>query len=178
MNEPPQQQLQPVEFPPGLKWILALFGIAVIAGILGLTVGPMMVRDWRELQIEENGTDATATLLRIKDTGDRHNERPVVQFSVEIHPEGGEPYRTTITTTMSPVELPKYKEGDTVRVRFDPEHPDRAALMAPFNPSSAASRPARDAGGPTGPSDSDLRFNPTGQAPAKAPGSPAQSAQP
>lgn len=139
MNQPPQPptQLEAVEFPPGLKWILFLFAVLIIGGIVALTVGPMMLRDWRELQIKDHGTDATAQLLRIKDTGNRHNEDPIVQLSVEVHPEGGEPYRTAIITALSAVELPKYKEGDTVRVRFDPEHPDRAALMGPFKPAAA-----------------------------------------
>lgn len=134
MTQPPTQ-LEPVELPPGLKWIVLLIIVLLIAGILALTIGPTMLRDWRELQIKDHGTDAIATLLNIKDTGDRMNEDPVVQLSVEIQPEGGQPYRTTIETALSAVELPKYKVGDSVRVRFDPEHPERAALMGPYQPS-------------------------------------------
>jgi hypothetical protein len=134
MTNPPTQ-LEAVELPPGLKWIAILLVVLLVVGILALTVGPTMLRDWRELQIKDHGTDATATLLNIKDTGDRHNEDPIVQLAIEIQPEAGEPYRTSIVTAMSAVELPKYKAGDTVRVRFDPEHPERAALIGPYQPS-------------------------------------------
>lgn len=126
-------QLQPVELPPGLKWIAILFVIAIIAGILAITVGPMMLRDWRELRIKENGTDATAVLVRIKDTGDRHNEDPIVQLTVDVTPESGEPWRAAIVTALSAVELPKYKEGDTVRVRYDPEKPEHVVLIGPIS---------------------------------------------
>jgi hypothetical protein len=135
MNQP--TQLEPVELPPGLKWIAILLVLAVIVGIVALTVGPMMLRDWRELQLKDHGTDATAALLSIKDTGDRHNEDPIVQLTVEVRPESGEPWRATITTALSAVELPKYEVGDTVRVRYDPEKPQHVALIGPIQPQPA-----------------------------------------
>ena len=130
MNSP--SQLEPVELPPGLKWIAILLVIAVIVGILALTVGPMMLRDWRELQLKDHGTDATATIVNIEDTGDRHNEDPIVQFTVDVQPESGEPWRAAIETAMSAVELPKYHVGDQVRVRYDPEKPKHVALIGPI----------------------------------------------
>jgi hypothetical protein len=142
MNQPPTQ-LEPVELPPGLKWIAILLVIAVVVGIIALTFGPTMLRDWRELQLKDHGTDATAVLVSIKDTGDRLNEDPVVQFTVEITSpdDANKSWRATIETGMSAVELPKYKVGDQVRVRYDPEHPKHVALMGPFQPSQPAKIP-------------------------------------
>lgn len=133
MSQPPTQ-LEPVELPPGLKWIAILLVLAVVVGIVALTFGPTMLRDWRELQLKDHGTDATAMLLSIKDTGDRLNEDPVVQLTVEITPQDGKVWRAQIETAMSAVELPKYKVGDQVWVRYDPEKPQHVALIGPIQP--------------------------------------------
>jgi hypothetical protein len=138
MTQPPTQ-LEPVELPPGLKWIAILLVLAILVGIVALTFGPTMLRDWRELQLKDHGTDATAVLLSIKDTGDRLNEDPVVQLTVEITPQsGGDVWRASIETAMSAVELPKYKVGDQVRVRYDPEKPQHVALIGPLAPQPTA----------------------------------------
>jgi len=132
--EPDKQRLEPVELPPGAKWLAIGLVLAVVLGILALTVGPWAWKGWRELQVLKHGTDATAKLLKIEDTGDRYNDNPVVQLSVEVYPEGREPYRATIETALSAVDLKNYNVGEQIRVRYDPEDPKQVALVGPITP--------------------------------------------
>ena len=130
--EPGKPRLEPVELPPGAKWLAIGLVLAVVLGILALTIGPWAWKGWREHQILNNGTDATAKLLKIVDTGDRFNDNPVVQLSVEVQPEGRGPYRATIETALSAVDLKHYEVGEQIRVRYDPEDPKQVVLVGPI----------------------------------------------
>ncbi|KIG12360.1 hypothetical protein DB30_01551 [Enhygromyxa salina] len=130
----PRKPLEPVELPPGIKWIAIGVVLVVVLGLITLVAAPMLLPAWQEHQLLENGTDATAKILKIIDTRDKVNENPVVQLSVEVHPEGGEPYRAAIVTPLSAVDLKNYDVGGMVRVRFDPKDPKKVALVGPITP--------------------------------------------
>ena len=94
-------------------------------------LGPFLVEGFRERAILKNGTDATATIIALRDTRDRVNENPVVELTVEVEAEGLKPYRAQIVTPLSAVELQSYPVGARVRVRYDPEDPSKVALVGP-----------------------------------------------
>lgn len=130
--EPGKQRLEPVELPPGAKWLAIGMVLTVVLGLLAVTVGPWAYQGWREQQILEHGTEATAELLKIIDTGNRSNDNPVVQLSVEVHPEGRGPFRASIETVLSVVDLKNYEVGGQIRVRYDPEDPSQVVLVGPI----------------------------------------------
>ncbi|NVB36433.1 hypothetical protein G6O69_01225 [Pseudenhygromyxa sp. WMMC2535] len=126
----PRQDLPPT--PPGLKRLGLGILFAFVFGVFALLAGPFILDGWREYQILENGEDAVATLLVMRDTKDRANDNPIVAMTVEVHPEEGKPYRAQIVTPISMVALQNYRVGGQVRIRFDPKDPTQVALVGPI----------------------------------------------
>ncbi len=85
------------------------------------------VADTRALQ--ETGVVAEAVIVRIWDTGITVNDDPVIGMEVEIHPEGGEPWRATIPKSLiSRLDIPQFQPAQTVQIRFDPQDRSRVGL--------------------------------------------------
>ena len=126
----PGQELPPA--PPGLK--RAAFGLLLlfVFGMFAMIAGPFLLDGWREHQILENGEDAIATIIVMRDTKDRANENPIVAMTVEVQPDKGKAYRAQIVTPISIVDLQNYRVGNKVRVRFDPADRSKVALVGPI----------------------------------------------
>ena len=105
---------------------------AFVITVFGLMAGPFLLDGWREQQVLKHGADATATILQLEDTKDRANENPIVRLTVEVTPAAGEPYRASIVTPISVVDLKNYDVGGAIRVRYDPEDPSKVALVGPL----------------------------------------------
>lgn len=129
--EPIKKPLEPVELPPGAKWLALGVVLVLVLGLIALFAGPTLMLAWQEHQLLEQGSDATAEIIQVKDTRDRVNENPVVQLTVEVHAEGREPYRAAIVTPLSAVDLQHYRVGAQVYVRYDPADPRKVALVGP-----------------------------------------------
>jgi hypothetical protein len=127
-NEP----LQPAEANTPPNPVVVAVILAIVVAIVALAAGPLLMRERAEQQVLETGTDATAEILAMKDTGDRINDNPVVQLDVVVHPEGGEPYQATIETALSVVDLQNYRVGVKIRVRYDDSDPSKVALVGPL----------------------------------------------
>jgi len=130
MNE--NEPIQPTEVQPRPKPGTIAIILLVVVAIAAVAVGPLLMDAREERQLLETGTDATAEILSLKDTGDRINENPVVEIAVKVQPEGGEPYSATISTALSVVDLQNYRAGVKVRVRYDPSDPSKVALVGPM----------------------------------------------
>jgi hypothetical protein len=112
---------------------LALFpGIFLLgAFILGLVFVPIMRAERRNERLLREGVPAKARVTNIVPTGSHHNEDPEVVISLEVTPEGEEPFASTVETHMSVVYLPRFQPGLIVDVRFDPEKRENVAVVAP-----------------------------------------------
>lgn len=79
-------------------------------------------------EIRAHGLPATATVLKIWETGTRINNNPVVGFLLEVHAEGLKPYTTETKALISILMIPQIQPGATLKVKYDPDNPNRVAL--------------------------------------------------
>jgi len=74
------------------------------------------------------GQPATATIVRLVDTGTTINEDPVLEFVLEIHPPEGEVYEAHSRALVSRLDVPQIQPSGTVPVKVDPVDCRRVAL--------------------------------------------------
>jgi hypothetical protein len=110
----------------------ALLLVAFVLVFVGALAGPTLWAGWQERQLLRHGTEATATIIALQDTGDEVNADAVIQLTVEVEPEGRGPYRAQIVTPLSALDLQTHRVGTRVRVRYDPEDPSKVALVGPL----------------------------------------------
>ncbi len=79
-------------------------------------------------EIRANGLPATATVVKIWETGVRVNNNPVVGFLLEVHAEGMLPYKAETKALISILMIPQIQPGAVLKVKYDPEDPNRVAL--------------------------------------------------
>lgn len=84
--------------------------------------------EFRQDELRRTGIPTDAVITGIRDTGDRFNDQPQVELSVEVRPRGRAPYHAAVTMIISPVYLPQFQPGARVTVRVDPEDPQRLAV--------------------------------------------------
>jgi hypothetical protein len=106
----------------GGPWI-AVFVIAVLA--IGL--GPPLYKDIRAASIRGQGHVHTGTVVSLVDTGDRFNDDPVVEVTIEVE-LGGRKIRGEVEDAISVVHLPRFQPGQQIKVWLDPTEPARMAL--------------------------------------------------
>jgi len=107
-------------------------GIAIAAVIvlpMALGFGPELCQEMEDRDVIENGVLAEARILDLEDTGNRMNDNPEVLFDLEIDLREGGTYRAAHRTYMSPVDIVKYRPGETVNVKYDPADPSRVVLL-------------------------------------------------
>ena len=74
------------------------------------------------------GRPASATVVRLVDTGTTLNDDPVVEFVLRVMPPGGEPYEARTKALISRLEVPAVQPGRVFPVKFDPQDPRRVAI--------------------------------------------------
>ncbi len=79
-------------------------------------------------ELEKTGLPAEATILQIRDTGMTLNNDPVVDFMLEVRPEGKAPYRAKTRMPISRLEIPRFQPGAVVRINYDPNDPSRVSF--------------------------------------------------
>ena len=79
-------------------------------------------------KIRANGLPATATVIKIWETGVRVNHNPVVGFLLEVQAEGMKPYKAETKALISILIIPQIQPGAVLKVKYDPEDPRRVAL--------------------------------------------------
>lgn len=83
----------------------------------------------KEADLLETGEQATATVLKIENTGMSVNDNPAVHLALEVQRNDREPYTAVITTVVDIVALPRVQPGCTVNVRVNAAHPEEVAVV-------------------------------------------------
>lgn len=112
-----------------LGWIIpvAVGGIIFVAFVL--VFGGMLLR-WRVKQrVLQTGVAATATILRVWDTGTRINDNPQVGMLLHVQPATGTPFQAETTETVSIVQMPMFQPGAQLDVKYDPAQPTSVAIV-------------------------------------------------
>jgi hypothetical protein len=75
----------------------------------------------KKRNILENGAQAQAIVIGVRDTGVTINENPRVELTLQVQPEGAAPFEAKKKVTVSRVSIPR--AGDGYWVRYDPADP-------------------------------------------------------
>ena len=67
----------------------------------------------------ENGARGEAVILKITDTGDRVEDNPTLNFSLEVRPDFGQPFRVDIVKTIPYILMPQFQPGKSFTVSYD-----------------------------------------------------------
>ncbi len=124
-----------------LGWILpvAIFGIMFLVFVL--VFGAMFLR-WRVKQrVLQTGVAATATIVRVWDTGTRINDNPRVGMLLQVQPTTGAPFQAEVKETVSVVQMPMFQPGAQLEVKYDPAQPTSVAIVSVIGGSSTNSGP-------------------------------------
>ena len=108
--------------------LVGLFIAAAVIIPIGLGFGPDFCREMERQRIVEEGIFADAVIIDINDTGNRMNDNPEVEISLQVTAKDGSSYRAVYVDYLSPVTLVKVSPGKTVKVKYDPEDPSRVVV--------------------------------------------------
>lgn len=75
-----------------------------------------------QTRLLQTGTDASATVLAVRDTGTHVNHQPMLEVDLTVLAQGGLPFPATATVT-GHAQLAVLRPGASVRVRYDPDGP-------------------------------------------------------
>jgi len=103
-------------------------GFVILSLMLGCSVFYRATGISQARKLDKTGRPAEATILEIRDTGMTLNDDPVVDFVLEVRPEGMEPYRARTRMPISRIEIPRFQPGAIVRVNVDPNDPSRVSF--------------------------------------------------
>lgn len=83
-----------------------------------------------QARIAAEGRDGTATIDAVRDNGMTLNERPVLEFDLQVTVGGFGPYPVTITQAVSRPAVARLQPGAEVGVKVDPENPQGVVMVA------------------------------------------------
>ncbi len=137
---------------PRQKWLGIFALVLIVGGAMAISFGGEVRREMLRQALVEDGADAQATVLSLRQTGKFINDNPEVALQLRVEPEGAEAFEVELTQTIAQVELPAYQPGARVEVKYDPGDHERVVVMAliPPAPAPASSAPASPA--PSAPS--------------------------
>lgn len=82
-----------------------------------------------QARIAAEGRDGTATIDAVRDNGMTLNERPVLEFDLQVTVGGFGPYPVTITQAVSRPAVARLQPGAEVDVKVDPENPHGVVMV-------------------------------------------------
>ncbi len=103
-----------------LAWVIGTFGCA--------TVLDNFSGRKESCEILAIGKPATATIVRLIDTGTTINNDPVVEFVLLVATPDGNSYEAHTKALVSRLDVPSFQPGRVVPVKYDPQIPARVAI--------------------------------------------------
>ena len=123
-------------------WVLPLAIFAVVGFFVYRAVKPFITALKQRSRLLQNGVAAPAKVIGVQPgggsmtiNGHRHAK---VALTVEVYPTGGSPYRTTVNTFVSELQIAQLQPGAQVQVRHDPHDWQQVALESVGGPAPAA----------------------------------------
>jgi hypothetical protein len=107
----------------------AMFGIAVAATVLALTVGPTFHRAMTARDLLATGQPGTATITALIDTGNRINMLPVMMISLAVTTTDGTSFHSTAQEIVSPANSAALQPGRLVNIRYNPQDKTLVAIV-------------------------------------------------
>jgi hypothetical protein len=111
---------------------LAFTGVMLVFAfvVVSRTFGGMRA----QAQLAATGTPAQGRVMGVRDLGGSVRiggqlPQQRLQIDLEVYPQNGQPYRTTVTQLISMLHMAQLQPGATVRVACDPSNPMRVALV-------------------------------------------------
>ncbi|MCM5680915.1 hypothetical protein M8A51_15420 [Schlegelella sp. S2-27] len=87
---------------------------------------------YRDEQLRRNGVAATARVVAIKQTGTWSGNNPEVELALEITRPGEPAYAHTLRRVVPVVNAPAVQPGAVIRLKIDPQRPDRIVIDEPW----------------------------------------------
>lgn len=110
------------------NWKATLAIVLLVAGALGVGFGRYVYHDIHESSLRKNGVHVQGHVVSVKDTGDRINDDPVADVTVEFAAADGAIVRGTTIERVSTIDAPRLVPGAGVRVWYDPAKPTDIAI--------------------------------------------------
>ncbi len=110
-----------------------LMCFAVVLAVAAVTTGCQSIADSfsgrkEACEVLDIGEPASATVMRLIDTGTTINDDPVVEFVLLVVPADGEAYEAHSKALVSRLDVPAIQPGRVLPVKFDPQQPARVAI--------------------------------------------------
>jgi hypothetical protein len=96
---------------------LSFFGVTSIS----LMVGASITAGLSNRSVLSRGRPATATILKIWDTGTTINKNPVVRMQLEVHPPDEPVFQAETERLIPRLQIPQIQPGSVVHVKYDPQ---------------------------------------------------------
>jgi hypothetical protein len=111
--------------------------ILLISGIITVLLIIFILRYVRKMsgnnkdaqRIAQTGVPGQARILTVQQTGTYINRNPVVDILVEVHPQTGQPYQTTVRRLVSMFQISQFQQGAVVPVRIDTADPTKVVIL-------------------------------------------------
>ena len=91
----------------------------------------MLERNEKQMhEILDNGMETQAVILKALKLGiNVSGANPVIQFLLEVKPEGRNAFQATTMGVIEETSVPEYQAGRTITVKYDPDDVSRVALV-------------------------------------------------
>jgi len=73
-------------------------------------------------QLRVSGIPGVAQVVGVQGTGTMINMMPVCILTLQVMPQGGQPYAVTVQAPVHPVNMPRVQPGQNVPVKIDPNN--------------------------------------------------------
>lgn len=121
----------------GIPYIAVVIVVAAILVIVAIQimfatrVKKKFYANYDNADLLKNGNEATATILKVWQTGLKVNINEQIGLRLQVQAPDGDTYEAEIKAVVPKVMLDQYREGGTVQVNVDPYDRTRVALAMP-----------------------------------------------
>ena len=77
--------------------------------------------------LSQNGSEATAEVISITDTGATVNMNPVVVLVLKVTPSTGADFQTAAQVTVPRISIPR--AGDKIKIKYNPAIPSQVVIV-------------------------------------------------
>lgn len=109
--------------------VAVVIAVALVANAIAF--GPSLLRAKRDRQLLASGVTAEASVIDLRDTGNRYNGEPEVTIHLEVKPVGTPPFPAEARRVVTTADVGLFARGRTLTVKYDPADLARVAIMEP-----------------------------------------------